>query len=75
MFGNIPVNRSTSELCLGTEVCISELFLTQIISDVVIKKKIFQWTFLSLDSPPCLILFLEIIICINYYYFNASLIR
>ena len=38
-------------------------------------KKIFQWTFLSLDSPPCLILFLEIIICINYYYFNASLIR
>lgn len=36
MFGNIPVNRSTSELCLGTEVCISELFLTQIISDVVI---------------------------------------
>lgn len=56
MFGNIPVNRSTSELCLGTEVCISELFLTQIISDVVIKKKIFQWTFLSLDSPPCLIL-------------------
>ena len=39
MFGNIPENRSTSELCLGTEVCISELFLTQIISDVVIKKK------------------------------------
>ena len=27
MFGNIPVNRSTSELCLGTEVCISELLM------------------------------------------------